>query len=1249
MISDEHQSKLSQRPTVRVHHGPADQSAHDGHADQSAQRGSDAMIVREVRQRPSEAFDERPSNQRLSADDLQGRAFTLLEQVGATIANETSLHTIIRTVVEVTSQHFGYSMVSLYLLEGDSLVLQHDVGYDKVVHRLPISRGVMGHVARTGQARLIEDPSEFADFIFPVDGVTSEVCVPIFDSGCVVGVLDVETVHEERLGPHDLRLLSVLADKVSVALSRSRLLLEARESERRYRVLLENLKEIIFETDHTGRLSFLNPAWKQVTGLEVGASLGRNLLEFLHPEDANALRIPLGELLEGHHASLRHTARYVRPSKPERPCPLESIGWFEIHASVIQDEFGAVIGLSGTLLDVTEEQRVHAALEGAERSHAVLIDSLDVIVWEAYADQPGMTFVSPQVRRILGYEPEEWTGNPTFWEEHIHPDDLEPALADFALAIKARVNYQSEYRMIAKDGHEIWIRDVVTMVHEPGTPAMLRGVQFDITERKRSEHRMKLLESAVVQSNDAVLMSELHLVNGKLEPRVVYINQAFTDYLGFTSEELVGQHPWIIYGPNPSAARLELLARSEVALQIGEPIHAEIIEYRKDGTPVWADLSIQPICDERGQVRYRVSTRRDITARKRTEALEHHRSAILESIARHETLEGILGRIAVMIEDQLPQVMACITRLIDGRLDIISAPSLPVGFVRGVDGLSSGMVAASCGTAAFHGVNVITPDVGKDLLWAEHLELARAHRIKAAWSIPIFGLDGKPKPKGTSTSEAPSSADSMSSMSGISTLGTVAAYHRQTAEPSETDLNLLEMAAQLAAIAIEQANLNDRLNHQAQHDALTGLPNRSHFKKRLEQTLEQAKRHNEQVGVVFLDLDGFKHVNDTLGHPIGDSLLRAVAERLRHRVRRTDTLTRMGGDEFALLSSDVKQPEGAMKVARKMLAALKEPFSIAGHELHVSGSIGIAISPQDGQDAATLERHADTALYRAKANGRNNAQCFTPEMNSAAQERLELETQLRRAIERQEFMLHYQPQVDATGKVVGLEALLRWQKKGQFIPPAKFIPVAEESGLIMTMDAWVMREACTQMVEWIERGFQPVQIAVNVTALQFMHPDFVDDIARTLRETGLAAQHLELELTESVFMQDLEIAVNRMNELRALGVGLSIDDFGTGYSSLTYLKRLPVHTLKIDRSFVQELDSDTGNDRDRTLVSAILGLAKQFGLKTVAEGVETEGQAQILRDLECDRMQGYLFARPQASDQVEKMLEQASQIQVRPA
>jgi diguanylate cyclase (GGDEF)-like protein/PAS domain S-box-containing protein len=1191
--------------------------------------------VREVRQHPSEAFSDQPANRRLSSKDLQGRAFILLEQVGAAIAHETSLHTIIRTVVELTSQNFGYAMVSLYLLEGDSLVLQHDVGYDKVVHRLPISRGVMGHVARSGQARLIEDPSEFADFVFPVDGVTSEVCVPIFDSGCVVGVLDIETVHEARLGPHDLRLLSVLADKVSVALSRSRLLLEARESERRYRALLENLKEIIFETDHTGRLTFLNPAWQQVTGLEVGGSLGRNLLGFLHQEDANALRVPLGELLEGHHASLRHTARYERPGKLEA----SNTGWFEIHASLIQDEFGTVIGLSGTLLDVTEEQRVHAALEGAERNHAVLIDSLDGIVWEAYADEPGMTFVSPQVRRILGYEPEEWTGNPTFWEEHIHPDDLEPALADFSAAVKARLNYQSEYRMIAKDGHEVWIRDVVTMVQDPGRPALLRGVQFDITERKRSERHMKLLESAVVQSNDAVLMSELHLVNGKLEPRVVYINQAFTDYLGFTSEELVGRHPWIIYGPNPSEARLELLARSELALQTGEPIHAEIIEYRKDGTPVWADLSIQPICDERGQVRYRVSTRRDITARKRTEALERHRSAILESIARHETLEGILGRIAVMIEDQLPQVMACITRLTDGRLEIISAPSLPVGFARGVDGLSSGMVAASCGTAAFHGVNVITPDVSKDPLWAEHLELARDYRILAAWSIPIFGSDGRPNAHTASASKVPSVGDSMS---GVSALGTVAAYHRKPAEPSETDLNLLEMAAQLAAIAIEQSNLNDRLNHQAQHDALTGLPNRAHFKKRLEQSLEQAKRHNEQVGVVFLDLDGFKHINDTLGHPIGDSLLRAVAERLRHRVRRTDTLTRMGGDEFALLSSDVKQPEGAMKVARKMLAALKEPFSIAGHELHVSGSIGIAISPQDGQDAATLERHADTALYRAKANGRNNAQCFTPEMNSAAQERLELETQLRRAIERQEFMLHYQPQVDANGKIVGLEALLRWQKKGQFIPPAKFIPVAEESGLIMTMDAWVMREACTQMVEWIERGFQPVQIAVNVTALQFMHPDFVDDIARTLRETGLAAQHLELELTESVFMQDLEIAVKRMNELRTLGVGLSIDDFGTGYSSLTYLKRLPVHTLKIDRSFVQELDSDTGNDRDRTLVSAILGLAKQFGLKTVAEGVETEGQAQILRDLECDRMQGYLFARPQASDQVEKLLEVSS-------
>jgi diguanylate cyclase (GGDEF)-like protein len=443
---------------------------------------------------------------------------------------------------------------------------------------------------------------------------------------------------------------------------------------------------------------------------------------------------------------------------------------------------------------------------------------------------------------------------------------------------------------------------------------------------------------------------------------------------------------------------------------------------------------------------------------------------------------------------------------------------------------------------------------------------------------------------------------------------------------------------------LPRSSLNDRLNHQAQHDALTGLPNRAQFKKRLEKTLETAKRHNEQVGVVFLDLDGFKHINDTLGHPIGDQLLRSVAERLRNRVRKTDTLTRMGGDEFALISSEVKQPEGAVKIARKMLAALKEPFSIAGHELHITGSIGIAISPEDANDAATLERHADTALYRAKANGRNNAQCFTQEMNTAAQERLELETQLRRAIERQEFMLHYQPQVNASGKIVGLEALLRWKRKGQFIPPVKFIPIAEESGLIMTMDSWVMREACTQMVDWIARGFAPVQIAVNVTALQFTHPDFVAGVASTLRETGLEAQHLELELTESVFMEDLEIAVSRMNELRALGVHLSIDDFGTGYSSLTYLKRLPVHTLKVDRSFVQELDNQSGdgetsNDKDRTLVSAILGLAKQFGLQKVAEGVETEGQAQILRDLECDRMQGYLFARPQASDQVEKLLE----------
>jgi diguanylate cyclase (GGDEF)-like protein/PAS domain S-box-containing protein len=962
--------------------------------------GSDPLIVRQVRQNPSEAFDERPANRRLSIQDLQGRAFTLLEEVGAAIANETNLNTIIRTVVEATSQSFGYSMVSLSLLEGDSLILQHDVGYNTVVHRLPITRGVMGQVARTGCAQLIEDPNKFADFIFPVDGVTSEVCVPLFDGGKIAGVLNVETVNDDCLGPHDLRLLSALADKVSVALSRSRLLLEARESERRYRLLLENLKEIIFETDHTGRLSFLNPAWQQVTGFEVSSSLGRNLLEFLQADDANALRIPLGELLEGHHSSLRHTARYQRACTGSEKCSNEAdcSGWFEIHANLIQDEFGVVIGLSGTLLDVSEEQRIHAVLEGQQRIHEVLIDSLDGIVWEAYAEVPGMTFVSPQVRRILGYEPEDWVSNPTFWEDHIHPDDLEHANADFRTAVQAGQNYQSEYRMIASDGTEVWLRDMVTLISEPGAPTMLRGVQFDISARKRSEQRMKLLESAVVQSNDAVLMTELQMIDGKLEPRVVYINQAFTDYLGYTPEEIIGQHPWIIYGLKLDPERLELLQRSEVRLRSGKPIHSEIIEYRKDGTPVWADLSIKPMCDERGQARYRVSTRRDITARKRTEGLERHRSAILECIARHEPLEGVLTRITTMIEDQLPQAMACVTQLLDGRLQIISAPSLPMGFVRGVDGLSSGMVAASCGTAAFHGVNVITPDISSDPLWADQLKLAEEFRVKAAWSIPIFGSDGARPASLPGSSSYPGISGNSSE---VSALGTVAAYHQRIAEPSETDMHLLEMAAQLAAIAIEQSNLNARLNHQAQHDALTGLPNRAQFKKRLEKTLEQAKRHNEQVGVVFLDLDGFKHVNDTLGHGIGDQLLRAVAERLRHRVRRTDSLTRMGGDEFALVSSEVKQPEGAMKVARKMLAALKEPFSIAGHELHVTGSIGISISPEDANDAATLERHADTALYRAKANGRNNAQCFTAEMNTAAQERLELETQLRRAIERQ--------------------------------------------------------------------------------------------------------------------------------------------------------------------------------------------------------------------------------------------------------
>ena len=424
-----------------------------------------------------------------------------------------------------------------------------------------------------------------------------------------------------------------------------------------------------------------------------------------------------------------------------------------------------------------------------------------------------------------------------------------------------------------------------------------------------------------------------------------------------------------------------------------------------------------------------------------------------------------------------------------------------------------------------------------------------------------------------------------------------------------------------------------RLEHLAHFDVLTDLPNRLLFNSRLEHALERARRHGQRVALLFLDLDRFKTVNDSLGHPAGDELLIEVARRIRKRLREEDTLARLGGDEFVILLEQVDEAQFAAVVAQEVLNTLRAPVHLGGgHEVFIGASIGISLFPEDADDATRLVSSADAALYLAKEQGRDTYRFYTESLTAAANEHLALETRLRRALDQGEFVLHYQPLLDDRhGGVIGVEALARWQPPGEaLVPPARFIPIAEETGLIAPLGAWILRAACAQARAWMDAGLPPLVMAVNLSARQFQAGDVVELVRAALAETGLPAARLELELTESVIMADAEQSIATLDALTALGVRLAIDDFGTGYSSLAYLKRFPIDKLKIDRGFVAGLADDAD---DREIAATIIAMARGLHLDVLAEGVETEQQLALLRQFGCDQYQGYLFSRPLPADE----------------
>ncbi|OGU08392.1 MAG: diguanylate cyclase [Geobacteraceae bacterium GWC2_58_44] len=421
----------------------------------------------------------------------------------------------------------------------------------------------------------------------------------------------------------------------------------------------------------------------------------------------------------------------------------------------------------------------------------------------------------------------------------------------------------------------------------------------------------------------------------------------------------------------------------------------------------------------------------------------------------------------------------------------------------------------------------------------------------------------------------------------------------------------------------------EQMSYMAEHDVLTGLPNRALLTDRLAQSIALAQRHEKKVALMYLDLDHFKHVNDSLGHAVGDQLLQSVAKRLQRCVRLSDTVSRQGGDEFVVLLTEIDEVQDAVLTAEKVIEAMARPHVVTGNQLHVTISIGISIYPDDGRDVETMLRNADTAMYQAKKTGRNHFHLYHPEMNARAVARQSVEQALHRALEERSFVLHYQPKVNLdTGAITGCEALIRMQgSDSQLVYPEQFIAVAEECGLILPIGRWALHEACRQAQAWLQSGLDIGQIAVNVSSKEFHCKDFLKSVFAILDDTGLDPRRLELEMTESGLMQDTEPTTVLLSALKNLGVQIAIDDFGTGYSSLSYLLRFPIDTLKIDQSFVQDLDNDTGGSGE-AIVSAVIGMGTSLKQRVVAEGIETRQQLAFLQSHHCAEGQGYYFSRP---------------------
>ena len=600
---------------------------------------------------------------------------------------------------------------------------------------------------------------------------------------------------------------------------------------------------------------------------------------------------------------------------------------------------------------------------------------------------------------------------------------------------------------------------------------------------------------------------------------------------------------------------------------------------------------------------------------RQNEQLNRLRSQVLELITRSEPLAEILTAIVTGVELEY-QDMLCSILLIDEtgkKLTLGAAPSLPQFYNDAVEGIEIGENIGSCGSCAYTAERVVVEDIASHPNWAPYTELAARANLGACWSEPIFNSDKK-------------------------VIGTFAIYHREKARPTVRDFYLIEQSAALASISIERANANRLIWQQANFDSLTGLANRNLMRELLKTAIKNSERNQNKLALICLDLDDFKTVNDSLGHDVGDHLLIECARRITHCIREADTVARLGGDEFLIMITDVEDISVTEQIAEKILTTLSRPFKLQQEMVYISTSIGIAIFPDDASDIDSLLKNADQAMYGAKAAGRGCFHYFTDDMRAAVHNKISLINDLRNAVKNQELRLVYQPIFElSSSKVIKAEALLRWDHPTRgLINPSDFIPLAEDSGLIIGIGHWVFKQASLQVDKWRKQYNSDFQISINTSPLQYReNKSSCSDWLTWLAEHNIEAKALTLEITENLLMDTHENVIERLIQLRQAGMEISIDDFGTGYSSLSYLKKFKVDYLKIDKSFVQKMSKQSD---DLIICEAMVVMANKLGIKVIAEGIETTEQMQLLRNMGCQYGQGFWLAKPLDVEKFEALI-----------